>query len=407
MKNPLLNITSKLSGIFAAMLFFAGLPVMAQGPAVLPAQAVNHIRVCPPGQPAGTARCHSRVVTDKGGQVTSNVLPAGYGPAQFQGAYGLGGGSGTIAIVDAYDQPRIKADLDSYDSTFGLPLFPSCANISSTGCFLKVNQNGQTFNYPSFNSGWGLEISLDAEVAHAACPNCKLILVEANSNSFSDLLAAENMARTLGGNVISNSWGGNESPGETTYDANFNHPGTAYTFSSGDSGYGVEYPAASQFVTAVGGTTLTLSGNSYVSESAWSGAGSGCSSVEPKPGFQHDSGCANRTVADVSADADPNTGAAVLDTCYQFSRRRGCSGGWFQVGGTSLASPLVAATYATGGVVGGMQENSLPYTKGTSSNLHDVTAGSNGNCGGSYLCTAASGYDGPTGLGTPFGAGAF
>ncbi len=226
--------------------------------------------------------------------------------------------------------------------------------------------------------------------------------MEADSNSFADLMAALDRAVLSGATVISNSYGASEFSGESAYDSHFNKTGIAITVSSGDSGYGVEYPAASRYVTAVGGTSLRLNSNkTYASESAWSGAGSGCSAYESKPSWQHDASCSRRAVADVSADADPNTGAAVYDSF----RYQGKSG-WFRVGGTSLAAPLVAATYALAGTVGtGIFGNSLPYAH--LSNLHDVAGGSNGSCGGSYLCTALSGYDGPTGLGTPNGVLAF
>ena len=180
------------------------------------------------------------------------------------------------------------------------------------------------------------------------------------------------------------------------------------TVSSGDIGYGVEYPAASPYVTAVGGTTLKVNAdNSRSGETAWSGAGSGCSAYEAKPSWQHDAACARRTVADVSADADPNTGAAVYDsTKYcQFFGRFNCTTGWYQVGGTSLAAPLIAAVYALAGNGSATTYGSYPYGQTTS--LYDVVSGSNGSCGGSYLCTAMPGYDGPTGLGAPSGVGGF
>jgi subtilase family serine protease len=373
----------------------------AQGPNDPPpglAVAANHVPVCPDRGP-DAARCHAHVVADPDGKARTNTTPAGYGPAQFQTAYGLpssSAGSGmTIAIVDAYDNPRAESDLGVYSSQFGLP---QCT--TANGCFKKVNQSGGS-NYPRSNSGWGLEIALDIQVAHAVCPLCHILLVEANSNSFNDLLAAEDYAAGHA-NVVSNSWGANEFSSETVYDSHFNHSGVPITFSSGDSGYGVEYPAASQYVTAVGGTKLSVgAGNVRSSETVWNGAGSGCSAYEAKPSWQTDSGCGGRTVADVSADADPNTGAAVYDSCYS-SFGRFCSGGWFQVGGTSLASPLIAAVYAlaSGGV-----NTSYPY--GHTGSLFDVTSGSNGNCGGSYLCTGGVGYDGPSGLGTPNGSGGF
>ena len=352
------------------------------------------------------ASCSAHVVTDRRGSPAAATQPSGYGPAQLRGGYGLStaSSSATIAIVDAYNDPNIKADLDHYDSTYGLPAFASCSSTVTTSCFMKVNQRGGSSS-PSTNSGWALEISLDVEVAHAVCPTCKLILVEADSSSYTNLMTAVDRARSLDASVISNSYGSSEFLGETAYDSYFNHPGVAFTFSTGDSGYGATYPAASPYVTAVGGTTLNLNpDNSWKSESIWSGAGSGCSAYESKPTFQTDKNCSKRSVADVSADADPNTGAAVYDSV----RYSGLSG-WFQVGGTSLASPLVAAVYAlAGGVPASTQANTVPYANfNYSTNLHDITSGSNGSCGGTYLCTGSIGYDGPSGLGTPNGAGAF
>lgn len=216
------------------------------------------------------------------------------------------------------------------------------------------------------------------------------------------MLSAEDYA-TAHAAIVSNSWGGSEFLSETsdTYDGHFNHPGVAITVSSGDSGYGTSYPAVSRYVTAVGGTTLTLNAdNTRLNETAWSGSGSGCSIYESKPSWQSDPKCANRTIADVSADADPNTGAAVYDSLGYLGRK-----GWFTVGGTSLASPLIAAVYALSGNASSVVFGSYPYAHAAS--LFDVVSGSTGSCGGSYLCTALSGFDGPTGFGTPRGVGAF
>ena len=349
---------------------------------------------------AHLAACDAQVVTDSAGNpLVTNTTPRGYGPAQLTGAYSLPAtapGTPTIGIVDAYDDPNIEADLAVYSSNYGLP---SCT--TANGCFRKVNQSGGT-SYPTADAGWSLEIALDVETAHAICPNCKILLVEATNNSFTNLGTAVNRAVTMGANVVSNSYGGGEFSTETSADTQyFNHPGVVITASSGDGGYGVEYPAASRYVTAVGGTSLTVNGsNQWVSETAWSGAGSGCSAYETKPAWQTDSGCARRTVADVSAVADPNTGASVYDSVtYQGQS------GWFQVGGTSLAAPLIAAVYALTGTTGSANYGSTPYSH--TSSLHDVTSGSNGSCGSSYLCTAKSGFDGPTGLGTPNGIGGF
>ena len=360
----------------------------------------NYRAVCPAAS-LGAAHCDSLVVTDANGNPTASTTPppGAYGPTQFHTGYGLpttAPSTQTIAIVDAYNDPNIENDLAVYDTQYGLP---SCT--TANGCFRKVDQNGG-INYPRTNAGWSLEIALDVETAHQICQNCKILLVEASSNSLANLGAAVNRAAILGANVISNSYGGGEYSSETSDQSTyFNHPGVAITASSGDGGYGVEFPAASQYVTAVGGTTLRLtSGNAYASETAWSGSGSGCSAYIAKPSWQTDGGCSRRTVADVSADADPNTGAAVYDSV----RYQG-QAGWFQVGGTSLAAPLIGAVYALAGNASSITYGSYPYSH--TSSLHDVTSGTNGSCGGTYLCTAGTGYDGPTGLGSPNGTGGF
>jgi subtilase family serine protease len=360
----------------------------------------NYRAVCP-AAPVGSAYCHALVVTDANGNPTaaSSPAPGAYGPAQFHTGYNLpttASSAQTIAIVDAYDDPNIESDLAVYDSQYGLP---SCTTANA--CFKKVSQTGGT-KYPRGNSGWALEIALDVETAHEICQNCKILLVEASSSSLANLGAAVNEAAKLGANVISNSYGGTEYSSETSDESTYyKHAGVAITVSSGDGGYGVEFPAASQYVTAVGGTTLNLSSsNAYAGEAAWNGAGSGCSAYIAKPTWQSDSGCAKRSVADVSADADPSTGASVYDSV----RYQGRSG-WFQVGGTSLAAPLVGAVYALAGNASSTTYGSYPYAHASS--LHDVTSGSNGSCGGGYLCTSGAGYDGPTGLGSPIGTGGF
>jgi subtilase family serine protease len=367
-----------------------------------PAWAESNRPVCPGPAHNGAARCHAHVVTDDKGKPISNRRPpapqAALAPADLQSAYKLSpsGGSGrTIAIVDAYHYPTAEAELATYRSQYGLP---PCTKAS--GCFRQVDQDGGA-NYPTVDAGWAQEAALDIDMASAICPNCRIILVEANSNYLTDLGASVNRAVALGANVVSNSYGGGEYGSETADEnAYFNHPGVAITVSSGDSGYGTEFPAASQFVTAVGGTSLTRASNARGwNETAWSGAGSGCSRYVAKPSWQGDGGCARRTVADVSADADPATGVAVYDsTPYQ-----GASG-WLKFGGTSVAAPIVAGVYALGSFSG--YAASIAYSNQGS--LFDVLSGSNGRCKPvGYLCTAGSGYDGPTGLGTPNGVGAF
>ena len=352
-----------------------------------------------------TAGCEAQVVTDANGDPLAGSSPpaTALGPQQFHGAYSLptssAGGSPTVAVVDAYDDPDAESDLATFDSQYDLP---DCT--TGNGCFTKVNQSGGT-SYPATNLSCDLEISLDIETAHSICQTCKVLLVEANSASIASLGAAENEAAALGAVAISNSWGSSESSSETSWDsAFFDHPGVAITASSGDGGYGVEWPAASPDVTAVGGTTLTIGpGNSYGGESAWADGGSGCSAVETQPAWQAGLGsCPMRSVVDVAADADPNTGAAVYDSvAYQGQS------GWYQVGGTSLSSPLIASAYALADDTSTISNGSTPYAYRGTSALHDVTTGSNGSCSASYLCNAGVGYDGPTGVGTPDGITAF
>ncbi|MEV6832809.1 peptidase S8 [Amycolatopsis sp. NPDC051102] len=372
-----------------------------------PAQHGHAQRVCS-AAPAGFAACNAWIDTDTTAALAAT--PSGLGPADLLSAYNLGslagsaGAGRTIAIVDAYDAPTAFADVNVYRAQYGIPALASCTpssiDASTTPCFAKADQNGGT-SYPRKDGGWAQEISLDLDMASAICPKCNVLLVEGTSSSFANLGTAVNTAVRLGAEVVSNSYGGSEFSGEASSEGQyFNHPGVAITVSSGDSGYGVEFPAASRYVTAVGGTSLKKASNTRGwSETAWSGAGSGCSAYITKPSWQTDSGCGKRTVADVSAVADPATGVAVYDsTAYQ-----GRSG-WLVFGGTSVAAPVVGGVYALGGVSGVSGANTV-YSH--TSSLYDVSGGSNGSCGGSYLCTAVTGYDGPTGLGTPAGGAAF
>jgi subtilase family serine protease len=342
--------------------------------------------------PIGYARCFSYT---RGDAAPLAQGPSGYGPADLQSAYALpsatAGSGQTVAIVDAFDDATAEQDLAQYRSFYGLP---PCT--TANGCFRKVNQSGGTLPMPPPEPDWSLEISLDLDMVSAVCPNCHILLVEANTNLNTDLYAAVDTAARLGANAISNSYGGDESSTEASSDVHFNHPGAAVTASSGDNGYGVSYPAASPYVTAVGGTSLTRGGGGARGwmESAWSGAGSGCSAYEAKPSWQTDTGCSRRTVSDVSAVADPNTGVAVL-----------FGGLWFTVGGTSASSPIIASVYALAGNASSVNAGSYPYSH--TGGLFDVTSGTNGTCSPSYLCTGVGGYDGPTGLGTPNGTSGF
>ena len=346
----------------------------------------------------GYAACDAHVRTNAHLKpLATTTYQSGYSPAQLRTAYGISGSSNvTVAVVDAYAHPNAASDLAAYRAEFGL----GAANLT------QVNQTGGPISTVSGNTGWGQEEMLDLEMVSAMCPSCPILYVGANSASFSDLATAVNTAATKGAKVISNSYGGREFSTESSIAGAYNHPGVAITASSGDSGYGAQVPAAFSTLTAVGGTSLTLTANdSRKSETVWSGAGSGCSAYISKPSWQHDAGCARRTIADVAAVADPATGVAVYDSY-------GSTGGanWYVFGGTSVAAPLIGGIYALGSTAGIPAE--LAYSAPAGS-LYDVTSGNNGRCtkgrntSGAYLCTGVTGYDGPTGNGTPNGTGAF
>ena len=363
-----------------------------------PRRARCYLTVTPAGARAATGMTATCVVSES----------AGYTPCDLQDAYGLkalsakDGKGTTVAVVDPGDDPDAAADLATYRATYGLP---RCT--AGNHCFRKVNQSGVQGSYPPPDAGFAQEISLDLDMVSAICPHCGILLVEANSNGFGDLGTAVDEAVTLGATVVSDSWGTGEFDGETGWDGNADHPGVAITFSSGDGAYagGVQYPSASPYVTSVGGTELTPASNARGwTETAWvtpghpptQGSGSGCSAYEPKPPWQHDTGCANRTTADVSAVA-----ANVLsyDT-YQAS-------GWYYSFGTSVSSPIVAGAY---GLAGNPSSITIPASAAygaPAATLHDITKGATGTCTPAYLCQAVKGYDGPTGLGSPHGIGAF
>jgi hypothetical protein len=319
------------------------------------------------------ARCFAKVHTGPKTarkRATPDVVPSGYWPSDLQSAYNLpsstAGSGETVAVVDAFNNPTAEQDLQTYRSQFGLP-----ACTTANGCFRKVDQRGGT-SYPPTDTGWAGEIALDIDMVSAICPKCHILLVEADDDIGDNLLAAEDEAANLGANAIGNSWGVNESDignTEPSLESFFDHPGIAITASSGDNGYGdVEYPAASQFVTAVGGTSLSKSGSSW-SETVWSDTSSGCSAFISKPPWQSDPGCSNRTVVDAAAVADPQTGVAVYDSNNH---------GWLQAGGTSVSAQIIAAVYALAGNTSSINNGSFPYSNPSS--LFDVTSGSNGNC---------------------------
>ena len=373
--------------IAGAVLVLVGLAIPAQAaPPPVAGFGLSH-RVCG-AEPVGFARCHVDVV-DQGKGAPNAITPTGLSPATIKSVYGLStsatAGTGkTIAIVDAYDDPSAEQDLGVFSSTFGLP-----ACTTANGCFKKVNQTGGT-RYPRANSGWALEISLDVQWAHAIAPAAKILLVEATSNSFTNLLAAEDYAR-LHAQYVSNSWGGSEFSGETTYDSHFVQSGVSFFVSSGDAGLPAEYPSASPNVISVGGTTLHFNASgAFTSETGWSSGGGGCSTYETATAAQRlfsgygQVNCATkRATPDVALDADPASGVAVYDTTsYQ-----GHSG-WFTVGGTSASSPMWAGRAAVTG-----QLVNAAYVYGNSINFRDITGGNNG-------APCLTGYDLCSGRGT-------
>jgi PKD repeat protein len=411
------------------------------------------------------------------GDGAASAGPAGgLTPAQLASAYTYSpttGGTGqTVAIVDAYDDPNIESDLASFDSYYGLP---GCT--SENGCFKKVSQTGSTSSLPAADeSGWSVEISLDVETVRAACRNCKILLVEANSPSFANLATAVDKAVSLGATEVSNSYGGPEAEIEQ---AAYNHPGVVITAATGDLGYddftyineGEEppqrpnVPAAFPSVVAVGGTTLKLEEDgTRASEKVWNGmgpgddgeyiegvSGGGCSTSFSAQLWQRDvpgfgaSGCGTKRLdADVAADADPYTGLDIYDSykCSEYCPENTVDGGWITVGGTSLSTPLIASLYGLAGGSDGVRYPALTLYGhvSDSSDLYDVTKGANGFCGGEGIseckqdfcirfevspcaspnevfgrvdcegttaCNAAPGFDGPSGVGTPNGLGAF
>lgn len=337
----------------------------------------------------GHAQCTALVATLAGHSkaLTFNpfaIAPGGsapYGPTQIRTAYNLlpytGSANQTVAIIDAYSDPNLASDLAVYRSTWGLP-----ACTTASGCLRIVNQTGGT-TLPAADYGWGLEESLDVDMVSAICQNCHILVVEANSASFADLGTAANEAVTLGAKQESNSYGAAEFSGEASYcSAYYQHTYVAVTVSTGDTP-GTEFPSVCPYVTAVGGTTLPSSG----AETPWTSAGGGCSPYIPKPSWETGiTGCGNRAAADVSAVADPNTGVYVYDT-YVYS-------GWYEVGGTSASSPIIASVYALAGNAGSTTYPvTLPWARYTTGCLFQVPAG-----------TVYS-YQG--GLGSPNGIGCF
>jgi hypothetical protein len=353
--------------------------------------------------------------------VTNKSPLGGYTPAQLHAAYALPSSTfpaaqQTVAIVDAYNDPTAEADLGVYDKEFGLP-----ACTSANGCFKKLDQEGKSSPLPATEGGWATEISLDVQMVHAICQSCHVLLVEAANPSFAALGAAVDTAAKAGATEISNSYGGAEEAGSSSDNGPYDHPGIVITVSAGDCGYfnenhcgeaeAANFPASSPDVVAVGGTSLNKSGESW-SSTVWEGSGSGCSIAFTAPLWQSEvanfsaTACGTgRSVSDVSAVANPYTGVDVYDS----TANGGDPTGWGVWGGTSVASPVIAAEF---GLAGGAQGVQFPAAtlyahSGESADLYDVVSGSNGSCTGATECEGAVGYDGPTGVGSPIGLGAY
>ena len=408
--------SSAIASPLASAVVAPALARPAAAPVVPPAKPVRHhktARLCSTVTKAGRMTCFAIRQTDtvqppgvSANAVSPNATPGGFGPSALASAYKLDqskGGGRTVAVIDAYDDPNAESDLAIYRAQFGLP---PCT--TGNGCFTKVDQSGSSTSLPLPDASWAGEISLDLDMVSATCPQCHILLVEANSEMFTDLGAAVNTAaHTAGVVAISNSYGtrAGQEVGDSEFGSYYNHPGISVTASTGDGGYaGGSYPASSSYVTAVGGTSLIRTNNTRGwTEGAWTNTGSGCSTYNASLAATSsvNTGCATRAMADVSAVADPDTGVTVYDS-YQSAG----DPSWQVYGGTSVSAPIIASVYALAGAPGASDHsNAYPYAH--PSNLFDVTSGANGTCSPAVLCTAGSGCDGPTGLGTPNGTAAF
>lgn len=370
----------------------------AIGCAVAPAASAAPVLrpACPDSGP-GVLRCLTTYTPGVARTLADG--PAGWGADDLASAYRLPGQAGPDTVVGisiAYDAPDLEADLAAYRAQYGLP---PCT--TANGCFRKVNQQGTAVPLPPADSGWAMESTLDVSMVSAACPSCRIVVVEGNSPGFADLAETEDTAVRLGAKVVSNSYGAREGGAPLAFASHYQHPGVTVVASSGDAGFtAANYPAVVASTIAVGGTSLARDPDSPRgwTESAWQRGGSGCSAYVAKPVWQTDTHCAKRTVADVAAAAE--------DIAIHFAD----AGGWISVNGTSASAPFVAGVAGRSGHAGAVQPAGLYAEAGS---FTDVTTGSNDRagagrkCGGDYLCVAGPGYDAPTGLGVPNGLAGF
>jgi hypothetical protein len=337
----------------------------------------------------------------------SGIGGTGYAPADLRSAYRIpatGGAGRTVAVVLPFHHPTAESDLAAYRSGYSLP---ACSVAG--GCLRIIDQNGGT-SYPAQQllPDWDLETSIDLDMVSATCPACRLLLVEANSASASDLAIASRRAVTAGASVVSISWGSDETTGDRPYDTYFHNTGVPIVAAAGDFGYNnhvatgshpagttPEWPATHPEVIAVGGTTLTPATNARGwTETVWAPSGGGCSIYQAKPGWQTDPRCSHRMGNDVAAVGSDSTPVSMYNSTW--------FAGWGFQSGTSVTAPIVAGIVAQANNFTRSLRADAFYQKTAS--LYDITSGSNGTCtGSSYLCTATSGYDGPSGLGTPNG----
>lgn len=428
-RGPSRGVGPLLAAVALAVAFGAGPGSAAASAAASASSGYSVHRACG-APPPGAAACTALRLVSVARAAAPFASPAGtqyLTPQALHAAYTLPGETAvsstqTVAVIDAFDDPTAEADLGVYDETFGLP-----ACTSANGCFRKLNEHGQTSPLPPVEGEWASEISIDVQMVHAICQNCHVLLVEASSEEFSDLGTAVNAAVKAGATEVSNSYGGPEEPALASLFTELNasyyeHSGVVITASSGDCGYlnegcpgrlaAADFPADSPDVVAVGGTTLAKRKEAW-SSTVWQEGGGGCSQIFAAAPWQSAvadfaaTGCeAQRSVADVAAIGNPSTGVEIYDSTPESA---GAPTGWGVWGGTSVASPIIAAEFA---LAGGSHGVAFPAATlyshlGNGEDLYDVVSGSNGVCGTRISCQAAVGYDGPSGVGSPIGLGAF